>query len=62
VSGSSYFAGFNHNCSNNSLPRARTMPPLSVNVVLRGLDPRIHVFASVAAKRGWPGQARPKRL
>jgi hypothetical protein len=30
-------------------------------VVLRGLDPRIHVFVSDARRRGWPGQARPRR-
>ena len=30
-------------------------------VVLRGLDPRIHVFVSGARRRGWPGQARPRR-
>ncbi len=31
-------------------------------VVLRGLDPRIHVLPSGAGRRGWPGQARPRRL
>ena len=28
---------------------------------LRGLVPRIHVFISGGRRRGWPGQARPKR-
>jgi hypothetical protein len=27
-------------------------------VVLRGLDPRIHVFASGVRRRGWPAQAK----
>ena len=31
-------------------------------VVLRGLDPRIRAFASGAGRRGWPGQARPRRI
>ncbi|HEX3521514.1 MAG TPA: endonuclease domain-containing protein, partial [Stellaceae bacterium] len=30
-------------------------------VVLRGLDPRIHAFVSAPQRRGWPGQARPRR-
>src|SRR4029077_1846661 len=32
-----------------------------LNLVLRGLDPRIHVFIQTAQSRGWPGQARPRR-
>jgi hypothetical protein len=33
-----------------------------LTIVLRGLDPRIHVFASSVGRRGWPGRARPRRL
>src|SRR5260370_22146993 len=29
--------------------------------VLRGLDPRIHVFAPTVARRGWPGPTPPRR-
>jgi len=29
----------------------------ALRTVLRGLDARIHVFASTAPRRGWPGQA-----
>src|SRR5260370_5417150 len=36
-------------------------PRQRVKVVLRGLDPRIHVFVSTAPRRGWPGRARPRR-
>ncbi len=36
-------------------------PRQRVKVVLRGLDPRIHVFLSTVPRRGWPGRARPRR-
>src|SRR5256712_13188494 len=36
-------------------------PRNRVEVVLRGLDPRIHVFVSTVSRRGWPGQAPPTR-
>src|SRR5207244_12944480 len=36
-------------------------PRNRVEVVLRGLDPRIHVFVSTVSRRTWPGHARPRR-
>jgi len=36
--------------------------PLHLKLVLRGLVPRIHAFAAGDESRGWPGQARPRRI
>src|SRR5260370_29195423 len=47
----------NYLCKDN-LSGTRRKP---FEVVLRGLDPRIHVFVLSARRRGWPGQARPRR-
>jgi hypothetical protein len=44
--------------------KARTMGcrlSYDPQVVLRGLDPRIHAFVSAPRSRGWPGRARPRR-
>src|SRR5260370_38421150 len=33
----------------------------TISILLRGLDPRIHVFASTVSRRGWAGQHQPNR-
>ena len=43
-------------------PSAEVFLATKPQVVLRGLDPRIHAFVSGARRRGWPGQARPGRI
>jgi hypothetical protein len=47
----------NFSCKSNGLSTLT-----SPQVVLRGLDPRIHAFLSAPQSRGWPGQARPRRI
>src|SRR6266446_8312882 len=37
----------------------RLTPRKRSQVVLRGLDPRIRVFASTAPRGGWPSRAKP---
>src|SRR6266702_5033509 len=40
---------------------ALALPPNSRGAVMPGLVPGIHAFCATEARRGWPGQARPRR-